>query len=299
MTNRHKTIACALALMAISTSGSAWGITSVKEMRFHCEKDTTEINALLIKGKESGLHQGNKLVAFYANELLGKPYAAGTLNCDDKDDPNKELLTINIDELDCTTFIDALYALARTTMSGRYSWRDYARNLEAVRYRGGEMNGYASRMHYISDWIANNVHRGNLREVTADLDDVRYIVRSLDYMSKHASSYPQLADEEVLEKIKQMEIGYMSHRFPYIKKETISKKKAQSMFKDGDIIAIVTRTEGLDVQHMGVIKMQNGMPYLLNASSVGKKVQVEKDDLLEYLRRNRSAMGVRVIRLTD
>lgn len=93
---------------------------SPMQMRFHCANDTTEINALLKEGINSKIQDPSELVVFYANKLIGHPYVAHTLEAD------KELLTINIDQLDCTTFVETLYALTSTTLDNRYSWRDYA-----------------------------------------------------------------------------------------------------------------------------------------------------------------------------
>ena len=155
-----------------------------QQMRFHCANDTTEINQLLKKGIESGLTKPNELVTFYAHELMGRPYVAQTL------EGEPEMLTINVDQLDCTTFVETLYALARTTLNGRYSWRDYATNLENLRYRGGTIKGYTSRLHYISDWAVENTSRGNLTEVTPDLPGVRYLIKTLDFMSTHRDAYP-------------------------------------------------------------------------------------------------------------
>ena len=111
------------------------------QMRFHCDSDTIIINDLLKKGIDCGLTDANSLVEFYARQLLGTPYVAHTLEGDE------EMLTINIHELDCLTFIESLYALTRATLDGRYSWRDYAANIENVRYRGGEMGDYSTRIH--------------------------------------------------------------------------------------------------------------------------------------------------------
>ena len=123
---------------------------SPMDMRFHCSNDTSKINTLLQDGLKSNLKTANELVVFYANQLLNTPYVAHTLEGD------TEQLTINIDELDCTTFVETLYALTRSTLDNRTSWRDYANNLESIRYRNGVMGDYSSRLHYISEWIINN-----------------------------------------------------------------------------------------------------------------------------------------------
>ena len=110
----------------------------VEQMRFHCANDTTKINSLLMEGIQSGLTDANELVCFYAHKLEGTPYVAHTL------EGETEKLTINIDELDCTTFVETLYALVKTTINGRYSWRDYAHHLEDLRYRHGDMGDYGA-----------------------------------------------------------------------------------------------------------------------------------------------------------
>ncbi len=277
--------------MTLTAAATAWA-AAPQDMRFHCADDTLKINQLLDKGAHSDKLTPNALVEFYARELMGTPYVAGTL------EGEREWLTINIDQLDCTTFVETLYALTRTTLDGRTSWRDYARNLESVRYRDGEMGDYSSRLHYISDWIVNNTHRGNLREVTAEIDGARYEVKTLDYMSKHRDSYKQLADSAMWAKVKNFEIGYRMHRYPYLKKEWLDAKKAKTI-KSGDIVALVTKTEGLDVSHMGVIIKEGEKLYLLHASSTDKKVKLEKDELKETLRRNRSWTAIRVIRVAE
>ncbi len=267
---------------------------SQQHMRFHCENDTIKINQLLKKGYDSKLTNSNELMVFYGNELIGTQYAAQTL------EGENELLTINIDQLDCTTFVETLYALARTTLNGRYSWRDFANSLESVRYRNGQMNGYASRLHYFSDWVVDNSHRGNIVEVTSLLPDVRYEIRTLDYMSMHRDEYPALSDSATYAQLKSFEIAYRMHRFPYIRKDAVESKKIKEKLKVGDIVAFVTKTDGLDVSHMGVIVTdEKGMLHLLHASLKGGMVMIEKDDLKEMLRRNRNCTGVRIIRIKD
>lgn len=279
-----------LALAICSFSASA---VSIQKMRFHCDKDTLEINELLKKGAESGLRTPNQLVAFYANELLGRPYVAHTL------EGENEMLTINIDQLDCTTFVETLYALTRTTLNGRDSWRDYASNLENLRYRNGEMTDYSSRLHYISEWIVNNRGRGNLVEVTSDIPTADHMVKNINFMTTHKDSYASLKDNpEMVEKIRNFEIGYRNHRMPYIKKQWLNRKDVKAAFKAGDFVGLVTKVEGLDISHLGIVyKDEAGQIYLLDASMRGGKVQLEKESMFEMLRQSKSNIGLRVFRI--
>ena len=281
------------------SKGDALGNTTaqgagIERMRFHCENDTTKINSLLQEGIQSGLSDPNELVCFYAHKLEGTPYVAHTL------EGESEMLTINIDELDCTTFIETLYALTRTTLNGRYSWRDYAHHLEDLRYRRGEMGDYSSRLHYISDWIIDNSNRGNLVDVTSDIKCVRYKIKNINYMSTHRDSYPSLANDTIYEKIKNFEIGFRNHRFPYIKKESLNSKDVKAVVKRGDFVGLVTRIDGLDISHLGIVELDaEGNIVLLDASSIGKKVMLEDIDLKKQLSRNPKNEGVRFFRLTN
>lgn len=279
--------------MACTVTPGKTQAASQQQMRFHCSNDTTEINQLLADGTKSGLKKPNELMSFYAHKLIGRPYVAHTLEAE------TEKLTINIDELDCTTFVESLYALTRTTLNQRQSWRDYANQLESVRYHRGTIRDYSSRLHYISDWIIDNNSRGNLVEITADLPRVAYKVKTIDYMSSHRDQYPQLADSAVFEKIRDFERGFCNHRFPYIKKESLDAKDIVEELESGDIVAITTKTPGLDVSHLGIIEKKDKTLFLLDASSTGKKVQLETTDLKEMLRMQKNVYGIRVFRLQN
>ena len=280
-------VACAPRQASEQTAQAA----TMAQMRFHCDSDTVLINQLLMKGYESGLNEPNALIEFYARQLLGAPYVAHTLEGD------QEMLTINIHELDCLTFIETLYALTRATLNGRYSWRDFAANIENIRYRGGEMGDYSSRIHYISEWIIDNHIRGNLVEVTPDLPHVDYMIKNIDYMTHHTDSYRQLKnDSAMVEKIRRYELR--RHRFPYVKRSWLNDKAVKAALRSGDFVTLVTKTEGLDVSHNGIIILDDkGDPYLLDASMSGGKVMLEGKPLFKYLERSKTNIGIRVFRM--
>ena len=285
-----------LALLAscggMSNGSGVAQAAGVEQMRFHCANDTTKTNSLLMEGIQSGLTDANELVCFYAHKLEGTPYVAHTL------EGETEMLTINIDELDCTTFVETLYALVKTTINGRYSWRDYAHHLEDLRYRHGDMGDYSTRLHYMSDWIIDNSSRGNIEDVTGEISCVRYKVKTIDYMSTHRDSYPSLKDDAIFEKVKNVEVGYRNHRFPYIKKENLNSDAVKKVVKRGDFVGLVTRMEGLDLSHLGIVeKDERGNLVLLDASSIGKKVMLEPVDMKTMLMKRKSNEGVRFFRI--
>ncbi len=118
-------------------------------------------------------------------------------------------------------------------------------------------------------------------------------------MSTHRDSYPALADSAAFEGIRNLEAGYNRHMYPYINKRNLYKKDLFADLRDGDIVCLTTKIDGLDVSHLGIVRFVKGKPHLLHASSTAKKVIVDKDDLFEMLKLSRNVTGIRVVRLTD
>lgn len=252
--------------------------------------DTTKINTIL--SQAINIDTPQQRISEIAMLFLETPYVANTLEGD------TELLRVNLDEMDCTTFVETVMALAYTAGEKRQSWHDFIYNLERLRYRGGELNGYASRLHYVSDWIVDNVHRGNFIEATNSIPGHEWMVKTLDFMSSNADKYPALSNPDELTRIKNYEIGYRNHRYPYIRSARVNKKEVKQALQEGDIVAIVTKTQGLDVSHMGIIHFEGDVPHLLHASSKKGKIIVDTLPLYDYLTKNRH-LGIRIIRLTE
>lgn len=252
--------------------------------------DTTRLTEILIEATAPGKGYSGpqSYMPLMASKFTGTPYRSGTL------EGEEEKLRINLDGMDCTTYVETVMALALTAGEGRSSWRDFAYNLERLRYRHGRLDGYASRLHYVTDWALDNCTLGLIKEVTDRIGRTDRMVKSLDWITAHRNDYPALADEEVYRAMKDVENGYHGHRMLYIKSSNIG----GAALKEGDIIALVSKKEGLDVSHMGIIKMEKGTPYLLHASQTAGKVTVESRPLADYLRRMRDVAGIRVFRLS-
>ena len=264
------------------------------KVRFHnMETDTAKITEILIKAEHLKDADPCARVEFIAKQFLGLPYVASTL------EGETEMVTVNVDELDCTTYVETVLAMAYTIGEGRTSWRDFVYNLERMRYRGGELNGYSSRLHYISDWIVDNSHRGNFHEATNRFEYYNYQIKSIRFMTANRDKYTALADSATYEDMKNVEIGYRNHRFPYIKKIDLSRKDIKRSFKAGDVVALTTRTDLLDVAHLGFITFVDGEPHLMHASLKAMEVIIDKLPLYEYMAKSRNLTGLRVIRLNE
>lgn len=183
-------------------------------------------------------------------------------------------------------------------MSERYSWRDFANNLENVRYREGRIDGYASRLHYISEWAVDNTSRGNIEEITKDVPGARELIKTINFMSTHRDSYPALKDDETFNTIKKYEDGYRNHKTYYLKKEQLNGKGICNAVQEGDFVGLVCKTPGLDISHMGmVVKNEKGELVVIDASMTGGKVMKEPKPIVEYLRPKKGVIGVRFFRI--
>lgn len=262
------------------------------------QEDLVKINDLLQDGTteyNGGNTDPNSLMLFYANEFMNKPYAAHTL------DGNEERIVINPNSFDDNTFVETLCALVRTTLKGGENWEDYATNLENVMYRNGQMSDYASRLHYVSDWINDNIQRGNLIDVVAQNPtnrSVGTINKPLFYMSTNRGEYSQLSDEDQYNKILQVEQNLQNNKFYYIKKEYLNSAYINGVIKPGDIIAYVTNTNGLDVTHLGIADYNDDHQLILiDASPNAGRVVRERKMLFTVLGDRDDIIGVRVFRV--
>lgn len=260
-------------------------------VRFHCEKDTARVIEILDKVK--GL-KGAEATMAIINEFIGCPYS------DEELEGENESLVVNVDEVSDRSLLDNVVAMQRTLVSPNPDWRDFARNLENVRYRKGERSDFASRLHYMADWISDNIYKGNVKELTDGLAASRTTQKSLDRISHEIDRYPALKDSATLERMKIVEMGLRSVRVPYLPKETINDKRVAPEFSDGDIIVMLTKDRDLDADHVGFIVLDEGKAYMLHASKEAGKVLKESRTINDYFRHGgKHIPGYRIIRIED
>lgn len=230
----------------------------------------------------------------FAKEFIGVPYVAHTLEAGDD-----KRLVVNTRELDCTTLVETAAALTICANNGKQTFDEYLEVLQKLRYRGGKIDGYASRLHYFSDWIADNTSLGLVKEISgnkAPFTATQHI--NVFYMSRHPNSYKALkADKSLVEEIRKTEKALNSY-CRYIPKKRLRNAVAlQSYIKDGDILALTTNKAGLDIAHLGIAVWHKGELHLLNASMIHKKVIDEPMTLYRYMQEHPTQTGVRVIRI--
>jgi hypothetical protein len=274
----------------------------------------------LDKKKTSGKIPG-QLMLEIGKFFLGAPYVAGALEM-----KGAERLVVNLREFDCVTFVENVVALVCLTkprwspterrvalikgpcgatsrprdqgcsilFPRRRSFEAFRRILQKIRYRNGQLQGYSSRLHYFSDWIHDNQRKGIVRDVTAEIGG-RPLRKTMTFMTTHLDLYPPLKKATNLRRIKSVERMVSRRLLFFIPKKAL--RRLEDRVCDGDLIAITTDQEGLDVQHMGLAARVKNRIHLLHASSIEGKVVLSQKTLYRYLMQSRARSGIMVARI--
>jgi hypothetical protein len=227
----------------------------------------------------------------------GTPYEPYTLEAYLKEGgtPEDEPLTLSLTRFDCVTLVEACLAVSRLADDrATPSWERFGREIERMRYRGGQRRGYPSRLHYFSEWLRDGEQRGLVKNRGAELGGAED-TRPLRFMSEHRGSYPALSDEGVLRDIKAIE-----RRLDGQHRRVIPTKRIPEVvdrIDTGDVLGFATEISGLDVTHTALAyRDRHGILRVLHAPLSGGVVEVTRATLPEYVAAIRRATGILVAR---
>lgn len=237
------------------------------------------------------------LTLYFGKKLLNVSYVPSTLEVG-----GYERLVVNLHQLDCTTFVETVVALTICAKKRSLTFDDYCMILKKLRYWGGEIKDYSSRLHYFTWWGIDNQAKGLIKEVSCE--DALFSscqVLDVDYMSTKPHLYKHLKSNPVFQKtIHDYEVKYNGRKFYYLPKHKLKYDESRlSSINTGDIIAIVTNKNGLDISHVGFAVWINGKLHLMHASSLKRKVIIDDLTLYEYSMKQKSNLGMRVFRVID
>ncbi len=261
-------------------------------LRFAQEPDDAEICRskfeLAVSRKLAGVPIGDAIVEI-GKSFLGTPYLAHALEV-----PGDERLVVNMRGLDCVSFYENALTLARCVKLGQTTFEAYQQQLQRIRYRGGVIDGYASRLHYTSDYMYDNALRGTWKEMSKELGG-EVFVNTVSFMSTHPDSYRQLKEKPELVPLIAAQEKAINERTRYF----IPKAKVEAIedrLQNGDILGTTTDFPGLDTSHTGIVVKENGVTKFMHAPLAGKKVLISERPLHEYLAANKGQTGIMVVR---
>jgi hypothetical protein len=235
-------------------------------------------------------------IAEIGRTFVGTAYVPQTLEVE-----GPEGLVINFRGLDCVTFVESAFTLARFVKAGGAALLGdrpaaearYEALLTELRYRDGVIDGYPSRLHYFSDWIADNARRGLVVDLGVDLGGVRDD-EPVDFMTTHPDAYRQLADAANVARVREAEARLSAAGRTYVPQERIA--EVADRIRDGDVIAATSTVPGLDIAHTGLALRIDGRLHLLHAPLVGDSVEISEVPLAERIRGISGQDGIMVAR---
>ncbi len=202
------------------------------------------------------------------------------------------------------TFVENVLALARlvktvpdellVSRTGPTQRPSFSRFLEDIRYRGGVLEEYPSRLHYFSEWIKDNDAMGLLRDVSRELGGVADD-EPIDFMTTHPDAYRQLGEDPTfLPELEEVEARLSAEPRYYIPEDRIN--LIEDQIQNGDIIAATSTVAGLDIAHTGIALWRAGRLHLLHAPLAGGVVQISEAPLAERIVRIGGQDGLMVAR---
>lgn len=254
---------------------------------------TSEDKKLVIEKLESFKSKahlpGYELFVEIGLSFLETPYIVGSL-----ENGPEEKMVINLRGLDCTTFVENCLALTRTVKNGAFDFESFVAELEKIRYRDGIRNKYTSRLHYFSEWVHNN-HKKRLVDESVNTNGIKS-QRIINYMSTHPAQYPVLKDHpQMIKQIAIQEKEITSHGFWYFPHNDLT--NLYRHLQHGDIVALTSSVEGIDINHVGIILKKNEEFYLLHAPLSGKKVLVSEGPISDFIKPGSKNNGIMIARL--
>ena len=281
-------------LCMVSLSAKAY-----ESVAFHCEKDTVLINTLLASPELNSLAPGER-VAFFAKKLVGSPSSLRTEILD----AESHEFTVNIHEFTPLSLISTCIALAQAyESSSAPNWRDFADKFENVMYKKGVATDFVSRFLYPSDWISDNIFRGNVTDATMYFDGLnsKKKEKSIDYISHHRDAIKALADSTNFERLKMLEMGFRNHQIPYITNgDLMNSSRFNPKAKDGDIFFLLTPDFNLDSREMGILVREGNQLLIIQQSPSIEAVTLVELPFENYVKRNvKRIQGARIIRIAQ
>ena len=252
-------------------------------------------DSVLVERKIAMLKQAGgtvpELMLTAAKSMYGTPYVGGQLGLGD----TQEKFRVVVGHTDCILFVEAMLCLSRTAASAPaegpwYGW--FAAEVAQCRYRNPrDIRHFSDRIHYTTEWIRNLESKGVVKDITLELGG-EYYDHPIYYMSTHPSAY-KMGNADI-DRIAAVEKGLNEEPMTVIPPDVIP--RIASKVRNGDIICYVTTIGGLDIAHVAIACIDNGVLKFIHASSAEMKVVLDAKSVASYAAGRRNCAGIKVVR---
>jgi len=211
-----------------------------------------------------------EVIGNVALELRDTPYVGYTLELS----KDLEYCIVNLKGLDCVTFFEDSLCMARMIKKSLSTPDDLLDEVRHTRYRGGNMGGFETRLHYTTDWFVDNEEKGVVKILTSDLPGAEPFTQKVSIMSQHPENYRQLASHpNLVQDIRISEDKINSRSLKFLPMDKI--EAAEPLLKTGDIVGVTTTAEGIDIAHTGLCyRDPEGVLHFMDASSSRTRMRV-------------------------
>ena len=271
-----------------------WALIGIAQPIEYTPADSIRIEEML---RRAETERPENAMLYFGKQFLGVPYVGHTL-----EEGEREHLIINTRALDCTTFVENVLALCLCHQAKKSSFGAFCNQLRDIRYRGGKLTDYTSRLHYFTWWGEDNEAMGLVKSVDTGRFPFTATQRlNINYMTTHPTAYKHLkANPQFVKVIAAQEKASNGKTYRYIPKALLNRSEQE--LKDvhtGDIVSLITKKAGLDTSHVGIAVWQDGRLHLMHASSIHMKVVMDPMTFYDYGQRQTSMLGIRVYRVVN
>ena len=210
--------------------------------------------------KSSSYSTPGERICYLSSLFLGTAYKEATLI---GDVAVPEIFVINLQEVDCFTFIDYIEAMRLSA-----SLHAFEKNLVKIRYRSGNVV-FTARKHFFTDWSEFN--KDFVDDVTECIGG-RETIRVCKQLNSREDGTSFLYG-----------IQPLSRDIEYIPSSSLTDNLVD-ILETGDYIGIYSATPGLDVSHAGIFIRTGGAAYLRHASSAKEQMKVIDQDFKSYIK---------------
>lgn len=215
-----------------------------------------------------------------ARQLLGRPYKAFSLDAEPQ-----ERLRLDLTGFDCALLVEQLLALIHSR-----NVVEFSEQVQRLRYGNGDVD-YCDRNHYFTVWAANAERLGLVKDITESLPGASLRVRRLNFMSSHPNSYRPMRQARARQCIAALERN-LSVRQSYVPIGALG--SAAAKLRSGDIFALVTAVDGLDVSHTGFLERSRGELHAIHAAP--KRGVMRSLDFVRYASSVEDVVGISILR---
>ncbi|HOJ70380.1 MAG TPA: DUF1460 domain-containing protein [Syntrophorhabdaceae bacterium] len=208
----------------------------------------------------SRLPDSGKKIGYISGLFIGTPYADNTLKGGVDEE---EELVVNLNGVDCFTFIDYVEAMRLSS-----SFEGFLTYLRRIRYRDGFVE-FRHRNHFFTDWAVYN--SDFVEDITGHIGREKAIeIEKILNLRGDGSFFVPGIDAK-------------KRRLIFIPSQDIDRGITEQLMT-GDYIGLYSNTPGLDVSHVGIVIRDGKSLYLRHASSREKHRSVMDEDFTEYVK---------------